>query len=82
MISTGQVVHFTENIMELIDALEPSFFEVTVAMAFDHFAKEEVDVAIIETGLGAGWTAPTSSTPKCPSSPTLEWTMYNCLGIP
>jgi dihydrofolate synthase/folylpolyglutamate synthase len=52
MISTGQVVHFTENIMELIDALEPSFFEVTVAMAFDHFAKEGVDVAIIETGLG------------------------------
>lgn len=52
MISTQQVVHFTENIMELIDALEPSFFEVTVAMAFDHFAKESVDVAIIETGLG------------------------------
>lgn len=52
MISTEQVVHFTENIMELIDALEPSFFEVTVAMAFDHFAKEGVDVAIIETGLG------------------------------
>ncbi|MCE2848625.1 MAG: bifunctional folylpolyglutamate synthase/dihydrofolate synthase, partial [Chitinophagaceae bacterium] len=52
MISTGQVVHFTENIMELIDALEPSFFEVTVAMAFDHFAKEGVDVAIVETGLG------------------------------
>lgn len=52
MISTGQVVHFTENIMHLIDELEPSFFEVTVAMAFDHFAKESVEVAIIETGLG------------------------------
>lgn len=52
MIATEQVVHFTENIMDLIDDLEPSFFEVTVAMAFDHFAKENVDVAIIETGLG------------------------------
>ena len=39
MISRGQVVHFTENIMDLIDEVEPSFFEVTVAMAFDHFAK-------------------------------------------
>lgn len=52
MISRGQVVHFTENIMDLIDEVEPSFFEVTVAMAFDHFAKEGVDLAIVETGLG------------------------------
>ncbi len=52
MIPTELVVHFTENIKPLIDSLEPSFFEVTVAMAFDHFAKEGVEVAIIETGLG------------------------------
>ncbi len=52
MIPTEEVVHFTENIKDLIEALEPSFFEVTVAMAFDHFAKENVEVAIIETGLG------------------------------
>lgn len=52
IIPTEEVVHFTENIKDLIEALEPSFFEVTVAMAFDHFAKENVEVAIIETGLG------------------------------
>lgn len=52
MIPKEEVVHFTENIKDLIEALEPSFFEVTVAMAFDHFAKENVEVAIIETGLG------------------------------
>ena len=52
MIPKEGVVHFTENIKDLIEALEPSFFEVTVAMAFDHFAKENVEVAIIETGLG------------------------------
>ena len=52
MISPEQVVQFTQNITHLIEALEPSFFEVTVAMAFDHFAKENVEVAIIETGLG------------------------------
>jgi dihydrofolate synthase/folylpolyglutamate synthase len=32
--------------------IKPSFFEMTVAMAFDYFAKEEVDIAIIETGMG------------------------------
>jgi len=32
--------------------IEPSFFELTVAMAFDYFAKEKVDIAIIEVGLG------------------------------
>src|SRR5690554_5853370 len=35
-----------------IEAIRPSFFEVTVAMAFDNFAREGVDVAVIETGLG------------------------------
>lgn len=52
MIPSKEVVQFTENIKALIETLEPSFFEVTVAMAFDHFANEGVDVAIIETGLG------------------------------
>ena len=32
--------------------MELSFFEFTVAMAFDYFAKQKVDIAIIETGLG------------------------------
>ena len=52
MIPTEKVIQFTKNIEHLIESLEPSFFEVTVAMAFDHFAKEGVEVAIIETGLG------------------------------
>ena len=52
MIPTEKVIQFTKNVEHLIEALEPSFFEVTVAMAFDHFAKEGVEVAIIETGLG------------------------------
>jgi len=52
MIPEDKVVLFTENIQHLIEELEPSFFEVTVAMAFDHFANEGVEVAIIETGLG------------------------------
>lgn len=46
------VVDFVGSNKELIEAVSPSFFEITVAMAFDAFAKAEVDIAIIETGLG------------------------------
>ena len=46
------IVAFTEKIQGLIEEIEPSFFEITVAMAFDYFAQQQVDIAIIETGLG------------------------------
>lgn len=46
------IIEFTEKIMPEIDRIEPSFFEITVAMAFEYFASERVDIAIIETGLG------------------------------
>ncbi|MFT4734088.1 MAG: dihydrofolate synthase/folylpolyglutamate synthase [Algoriphagus sp.] len=46
------IVSFVEKHRAFIKNLKPSFFEVTVALAFDIFAKEEVDFAIIETGLG------------------------------
>ncbi len=52
MISEAEVVEFTKGIKEDIELIEPSFFELTVAMAFDHFAKHQVDIAIIEVGLG------------------------------
>jgi dihydrofolate synthase/folylpolyglutamate synthase len=47
-----QVAAFVENNMQVISKLHPSFFELSVAMAFDFFAQENVDIAIIETGLG------------------------------
>ncbi|MFD2553691.1 bifunctional folylpolyglutamate synthase/dihydrofolate synthase [Sphingobacterium tabacisoli] len=46
------VVDYVNRQKELIEAVQPSFFEATVAMAFDYFATEQVDVAIIEVGLG------------------------------
>ncbi|TCD04472.1 bifunctional folylpolyglutamate synthase/dihydrofolate synthase [Pedobacter frigidisoli] len=52
MISKAEVVSFVKNQQSLIEKVEPSFFEVTVALAFDHFAKHQVDIAIIEVGLG------------------------------
>ncbi|HYG38165.1 MAG TPA: folylpolyglutamate synthase/dihydrofolate synthase family protein [Cytophagales bacterium] len=47
-----KVIDFVLKNKSLIESVKPSFFEMTVVMAFDHFAKEGVDVAIIEVGLG------------------------------
>ncbi len=52
MIPEEEVVNFVETQREHIEHIQPSFFEVTVAMAFDHFARQQVDIAIIEVGLG------------------------------
>ena len=52
MISKDFVISFTERIKPLIEEINPSFFELTVGMAFEYFAEQQVDIAVIETGLG------------------------------
>ena len=52
MIPKEFVLSFIHKIRPLIEDIEPSFFEITVAMAFDYFASLEVDLAFIEVGLG------------------------------
>ncbi len=52
MVTKKFVVDFVKQQQKLITEIEPSFFETTVAMAFSFFAEEQVDVAIIEVGLG------------------------------
>ncbi len=52
LISKDWVVNFVERNKIAIGRIQPSFFEITVAMAFTAFAEEQVDIAIIETGLG------------------------------
>src|SRR5690606_21306826 len=52
MISQENVVEFVNQNKEFIESIQPSFFEVTVALAFKYFADQNVDIAIIETGLG------------------------------
>lgn len=46
------VVDFVAQHREAIEEISPSFFEITVAMAFDHFRNQKVDMAVIEVGLG------------------------------
>lgn len=52
MIPEAAVTNFVKNHRAIIEEISPSFFEMTVAMAFDYFAAQQVEVAVIEVGLG------------------------------
>jgi dihydrofolate synthase/folylpolyglutamate synthase len=52
MIAEKEVIRFVKSYHDKWAQIQPSFFEITVAMAFDYFRNEKVDIAIIETGLG------------------------------
>lgn len=51
-ISEIAVIDFVAEIERVVDEMKPSFFEITFAMAMQHFYKQEVDYAVIEVGLG------------------------------
>ncbi len=52
MIPARRVSRFVEQYRENLEVIQPSFFEMNVALAFSHFAEMEVDIAVVETGLG------------------------------
>lgn len=52
VIPEQNVIDFVETFKSVAKDIQPSFFEYTTVMAFDYFSKEQVDIAIIETGLG------------------------------
>lgn len=52
MIPQQNVVQFIEENRAIIQTIQPSFFELCVAMAFKHFADEQVDIAVVEVGMG------------------------------
>lgn len=52
MIPKQKVVNFVDKHREKMESLDLSFFEMTAALAFDYFAQSDVEVAVIETGLG------------------------------
>lgn len=58
------VVNFVEDNQDLIQEIQPSFFEMTVAMAFQYFAQQKVDIAVIEVGLGGRLDSTNIITPE------------------
>ncbi|MBL7865113.1 MAG: bifunctional folylpolyglutamate synthase/dihydrofolate synthase [Cyclobacteriaceae bacterium] len=63
-VSKKFVVDFVEEMKPTLDEIEPSFFEMTVGMAFDYFAQEQVDIAVIEVGLGGRLDSTNVITPE------------------
>ncbi|WP_018342109.1 bifunctional folylpolyglutamate synthase/dihydrofolate synthase [Cytophaga aurantiaca] len=51
-IPEAEVVNFVENNTVVFEQFKPSFFEITTILAFNWFAKQQVDIAIVETGMG------------------------------
>lgn len=51
-ITQEAVIEFVENHKSFMEEISPSFFEMTVALAFDYFAKQKVDIAVVEVGMG------------------------------
>ncbi|NLE34711.1 MAG: bifunctional folylpolyglutamate synthase/dihydrofolate synthase [Bacteroidales bacterium] len=64
MIEEEEVIRFVEEHDGLIRDVRPSFFELTVAMAFDYFARKEVEVAVIEVGMGGRLDSTNIITPE------------------
>ena len=52
MIPQEAVVNFVKDNRAFLDELQPSFFETTMALAFSYFAQQQVDIAVVEVGLG------------------------------
>jgi dihydrofolate synthase/folylpolyglutamate synthase len=74
------VVSFTERIKDFIEKVEPSFFEITVGMAFEYFAQEKVDIAIIETGLGGRLDSTNIIKPELSIITNIGWDHMALLG--
>jgi len=80
MISKNYIVDFVEKYKEEFEKIEPSFFEWTVGLAFDYFANEEVDVAVIEVGLGGRLDSTNVITPKVSLITNISYDHMNLLG--
>ncbi len=79
-VSKPFVTGFVERNKVLIEQIKPSFFECTVAMAFDYFAFKKVDVAIIETGLGGRLDSTNIIEPDLSVITNIGWDHTDLLG--
>jgi dihydrofolate synthase/folylpolyglutamate synthase len=80
MIPAQSVMNFVEVFESTFKEVQPSFFEWTVALAFHYFAKEEVDIAIIETGLGGRLDSTNVIDPEMSVITNIGWDHMDMLG--
>lgn len=80
MIAEIEVIQFVEAHQQYIEELEPSFFEVTVALAFEYFSAQQVDIAIIEVGLGGSLDSTNVIYPELSVISNIGYDHMNILG--
>lgn len=79
-ISENEVVSFVDQIKKLDLSFSPSFFEITFAMALDHFRKNKCEICVIETGLGGRLDATNIIEPEISIITTISLEHQNILG--
>lgn len=79
-ISKSFIIDFVNRVKPIIEEIQPSFFEITVAMAFDYFASEKIDVAVIEVGLGGRLDSTNVITPELCIITNIGWDHKDLLG--
>lgn len=80
MVPEEFVINFIQRMKPFAEEIQPSFFELTVAMAFDHFREEQVDIAVIETGLGGRLDSTNVVTPILSIITNIGYDHMNLLG--
>ncbi len=80
MVSKSFVTDFVSRTKSLVEEIQPSFFELTMAMAFDYFSQQKVDIAIIETGLGGRLDSTNIITPILSVITNIGFDHMNILG--
>ena len=79
-IPQSEVIEFISKTQIHIERIQPSFFELTVAMAFDYFNQEKVDIAIIEVGLGGRLDSTNVIQPELSVITSIGWDHMDLLG--
>lgn len=74
------LIDFLNHMQERVRAIQPSYFELSVAMAFQYFKEQKVDLAIVETGLGGGADSTNIITPVLSIITNISYDHQNVLG--
>lgn len=74
------LINFVQQHKDLFAQIQPSFFEMTVALAFQYFAEEQIDIAVIEVGLGGRLDSTNIITPLVSLITNISLDHQNLLG--
>lgn len=80
MIRKKSVIDFIKTHKKILESIQPSFFEMTVALAFEEFRKNQIEYAIIETGLGGRLDSTNIILPELSIITNIGWDHMDLLG--